>query len=90
MGRPYAGILGSLAFASLALRGVALGSSIETTIFSASAACFVFAALGFLGGSLAEFLIRDSVRLQFQSAMAEWEVQQQESQRKLNQTAIKT
>jgi hypothetical protein len=78
MGRPYAGILGSLVFTLVALRGVAQGSSVEATILSASAASFVFAAIGFLGGSLAEFLVRDSVRQQFQAAMTTWEQQQSE------------
>jgi hypothetical protein len=85
MGRPYAGILGSLVFGSIVLRGVALGSGVEATVLAASAACFVFAALGYLSGTLAEFLIRDSVRLQFQSAMADWEKQQ-----KLDTPATKT
>jgi hypothetical protein len=33
---------------------------------------FVFAALGYVAGETADYLIRDSVRGQFQSAMADW------------------
>jgi hypothetical protein len=39
---------------------------------------FVFAAIGYLAGQTAEFLINQSVRTQFQTAMAAWETKQQE------------
>src|SRR5262245_66349695 len=72
MGRTYAGILGSLAFALVAARCAIAGSGLEASVLAASAALFVFAAAGYLAGRAAEFLIRDSVRTQFQQAMADW------------------
>jgi hypothetical protein len=76
MGRAYAGILGSLAFALLAVRGAALGAGVEGTLLAASSGLFLFAALGYLAGQTADFLIRDSVRNQFQAAMAVFETKQ--------------
>ena len=70
MGRSYAGILGPLAFALVTARGAIGGWALEPTLLSASAALFVFAAIGFFAGQLAEFLVGQSVRVQFQAAMA--------------------
>ncbi len=78
MGRSYAGILGSLAFALVTVRGAISGWALEPTLLSASASLFVFGALGYLAGQLAEFLVGQSVRTQFQAAMAAWETKQQE------------
>ena len=72
MGRRYGGILGSLAFALVTARSVALGGGLEASLLAASGALFVLAAVGFLAGQTAEFLIRDTVRTQFQQAMANW------------------
>jgi len=76
MGRAYAGILGPLAFALVAARGVILGSGVEGTFLAASAASFVFAAVGYVAGQTADHLVRESVRTQFRSAVADWEKQQ--------------
>jgi len=73
MGRAYAGTLGSLAFACLVARGVVAGSGVEGTLATASCALFVFATLGYIVGQLAEFLVNESVRTQFQAAMAAWD-----------------
>jgi len=78
MGRSYGGILGSLAFALVTVRGAISGWALEPTLLSASASLFVFGALGYLVGQLAEFLVGQSVRIQFQAAMAAWETKQQE------------
>lgn len=72
MGRAYAAILGPLAFALVIARSVVAGGELEATLLAASAALFVFAAVGYLAGQTAEFLIRDSVRSQFQRAMSNW------------------
>jgi hypothetical protein len=77
MGRAYAGILGPLAFALAIARGLAGGSGAEGTLAAASTAMFVFAALGYVAGQLAEYLVGESVRTQFHAAMAAWEVKQQ-------------
>ena len=73
MGRAYAGILGLLAFALLAARGVAAGAGVEGTLLAASGGMFVFAAFGYVAGQTADYLIRDSVRTQFQAAMVAME-----------------
>jgi hypothetical protein len=73
MGRTYAGSLGLLAFALMAVRGILQAAGAEQTLLAASAALFVFAALGYVLGNLAEHLVRESVRHQFQAAMAAWD-----------------
>ena len=78
MGRSYAGILGPLAFALVVARGAISGWPLEPTLLSASVAVFLFAGIGNLAGQIAEFLVNQSVRTQFQTAMAAWEMKQQE------------
>jgi len=86
MGRTYAGILGSLAFALVAARCVIAGSGLEASVLAASASLFVFAAAGYVAGRAAEFLIRDSVRTQFQRAMADWNQKTQTSKTQTKST----
>jgi hypothetical protein len=78
MGRAYAGVLGPLAFALCLARGIAAGSGVERLLLAASAALFVFAAMGYLIGQTADYLVSDSVRTQFQAAMAAWEAKQKQ------------
>ena len=73
MGRAYAGILGPLAFGLVCARGVLAAGGAEATLVAAMAALFVFAGIGYLAGQLADYLVRESVRTQFQTAMAAWE-----------------
>ncbi len=73
MGRAYAGILGPLAFGLVCARGVLAAGGAEATLLAAMAALFVFAGIGYLAGQLADYLVRESVRTQFQAAMAAWE-----------------
>jgi hypothetical protein len=73
MGRAYAGILGPLAFALLTARGIFTRSGVEGTLLAASCALFVFAAIGYIAGQTADYLVGDSVRGQFQAAMAAWD-----------------
>ena len=79
MGRVYAGILGSLAFSLAIARGVVAGSGTEGTLLAACGAMFVFAALGYVAGQTADYLVSESVRVQFQKAMADWEVKEQQT-----------
>jgi len=79
MGRAYAGILGPLAFAISIARGVAEGSGVEGTLLWSVAALFTFAAIGHVAGKTAEHLVNESVRTQFQAAMAAWEAKQQQA-----------
>ncbi len=64
MGPTYAGILGSLTFATFVFRGVIQGSSMGQTTLVASIMLFVFAAIGYVVGQVATSVITDSVQLQ--------------------------
>ena len=90
MGRAYAGTLGPLAFACVIARGVVAGSGIEQTLATASAALFVFAAIGYLVGQVAEFLVNESVRRQFQAAMAAWDAKHSSDKPQQAKTQAKT
>jgi hypothetical protein len=76
MGRSYAGILGPLAFATVIARGVLSQAGLEGTLLAASAALFVFAAIGYVVGQTAAHLVGESVRTQFQVALAAWDDKQ--------------
>ncbi|MBX7167692.1 MAG: hypothetical protein K1X74_15280 [Pirellulales bacterium] len=62
MGRSYAGILGSLAFATVVFRAALMGSGVEATCATAALAMTIAATAGFLLGSVAEMAVNDSVR----------------------------
>jgi hypothetical protein len=79
MGRTYAGILGPLAFTLVLARSAIQGGGWEQTLLAASGALFVFAAAGYLAGQTAEFVIRDTVKSQFQQAVAAWNKTQTEN-----------
>ena len=79
MGRTYAGILGPLAFALVLARSIVQGGGWEQTLLAASGALFAFAAAGYLAGQTAEFLVRDTVKSQFQQAVAAWNKTQTEN-----------
>lgn len=79
MGRQYAGILGPLACASVLARGILGDHGLEPTLIAAICGLFGFAALGFVAGQTADYLVRMSVRTRFQAAMLEWEAEQQKS-----------
>jgi hypothetical protein len=89
MGRSYGGILGALAFALVVARGAIAGWPLEPTLLFASVAVFLFAGIGYLAGQTAEFLVNQSVRTQFQTAMVAWETKQQE-QAKVQPKSLKT
>ena len=90
MGRAYAGILGLLAFTVVMARGVVAGSGVEGTFAAASAALFVFATFGYLAGQLADFLVNESVRKQFQTAMAAWDAKHSSEKKQQAKTQAKT
>jgi hypothetical protein len=73
MGQTYAGVLGPLAFATTLARGILAGHGLEPTMLAASIALFAFAALGFVTGKLADYLVGESVRWQFSEAMQVWQ-----------------
>ena len=69
MGRAYAGILGPLAFATIALRGVLHHAGALSTLKLATVTLVLFTALGYLIGAIAEATIRESVLSQFRSGL---------------------
>ncbi len=62
MGRAYAGVLGPLAFLTVLVRSLLRSVAVETTVWQAVAAMFVFAAIGALIGQIAGWIVDDSVR----------------------------
>lgn len=62
MGPSYAGILGSLAFVIVILRGALHGYAAEGTIKLSILMMFVFAAIGYIVGRVASNTVRDSIR----------------------------
>ncbi|MFO0883830.1 MAG: hypothetical protein U0894_06540 [Pirellulales bacterium] len=71
MGRVYAGILGPLACTVVIVRGIVSGGGVTQTLGMASLALFGFALLGWMTGNLAQHLVTESVRSQFQKALQE-------------------
>lgn len=71
MGRKYAGILGSLAFALVVARSLVTGRLGPESLWPAMAAMLVMAALGWLAGALAESLVSEAVRTRFAAALQE-------------------
>jgi len=61
MGAKYAGILGPLAFAAAVLRGCLQGGGVERTLLTAWLALWAFAALGYVAGRLAGWIVEESV-----------------------------
>ena len=66
MGPSYAGILGTLAYIIVILRGVLQGYAVEGTIKLSILLLFVFAAIGYVIGKIAESTIEDSIQVQLQ------------------------
>ena len=66
MGPSYAGILGTLAYVIVILRGVLQGYAVEGTIKLSILLLFVFAAIGYGIGKIAESTIEDSIQVQLQ------------------------
>ena len=63
MGPSYAGTLGTLAYVIVILRGVLQGYAVEGTIWLSILMLFVFAAVGYVIGKIAESTIKDSIRV---------------------------
>ena len=66
MGPSYAGILGTLAYVIVIFRGVLQGYAVEGTIKLSILLLFVFAAIGYVIGKIAESTIEDSIQVQLQ------------------------
>ena len=65
MGRIYAGILGLVGFLTIIARGLINHSAAGSTMLYASGAMFIFAAIGWIAGTIAETTVAESVRRQF-------------------------
>jgi hypothetical protein len=70
MGRAYAGILGPLAFLTVLVRCLLRSVAVETTVWQAVAAMFLFAAIGGVMGQIAGWIVDDSVRAQLAAEIA--------------------
>lgn len=62
MGRTYAGVLGLLAFQAVMVRGLLRAAGVEATCWQAALALFGFAALGYITGNTAAWIVAESVR----------------------------
>ena len=65
MGRTYAGILGPLAFTTILARNVLNTSSVESTMMFATVCLFLFAGIGYLVGQVADSIVLEAVRTNF-------------------------
>ena len=70
MGRIYAGVLGPLAFVVIAVLGLLHSSDAEKTLLAGCCLMFVFAAIGFVIGQLAEWSVEDAVRSRLRVELA--------------------
>ena len=62
MSRSYAGVLALVAFAVCLARGAAHGASADDTLIRAWTQMLIFAALGYLAGRLAGWMVEETVR----------------------------
>ncbi len=90
MGRAYAGILGSLAFATIICRAILTGGSTESALGLASYSTFAFASIGWLAGTIAEQTLNEAVRLRFEKEMKASEKENVERAQRASATAART
>ena len=69
MGRTYGGVLGSLAFCVIMLRGLIRGAELIPTVELAAICLFAFAAIGYGVGQIAASTIADSVTGRIQAEL---------------------
>ncbi|MEX0936773.1 MAG: hypothetical protein WDZ59_02855 [Pirellulales bacterium] len=65
MGRNYAGIMGALAWVVVVVRGIKDGGSAQSVMTAATVSVIAFAALGWIVGSMAQWIVDQSVRDQW-------------------------
>ncbi len=71
MGRRYAGILGPLAMLVMIVRGLKNSAYLDGTLWIAIVMLFVFSAVGFIVGVIAEWTVDQSVRTKIEIALAQ-------------------
>ncbi|QDV75232.1 hypothetical protein K2D_35210 [Planctomycetes bacterium K2D] len=76
MGRAYAGVLGSLAWAVTFARGALVGGGIEGTAKSAFIAMAALAGVGYIVGRIAEVTVDEATRQRLQRQLDELEANQ--------------
>jgi hypothetical protein len=65
MGPSYAGILGPIAFVTTLVRGVIGGGGADQALVSSAIHLLAFAAIGYVLGRVAEYVVLESVRQRF-------------------------
>lgn len=70
MGRAYAGVLGSLAFATVLARGIVHHAGLEATVVQAVGMMLAFAIVGGIVGRVAENVVEESVRAKMAEQLA--------------------
>lgn len=78
MGRTYAGILGPLAFLAVLIRGWRSGWPYEGLLLSAWLSFVAMAAIGYLVGRLAEWIVDESVQSRIVAELAAREAARKE------------
>ncbi len=70
MGRSFAGILGPVAFMTVLGRGLLARHAVESTLLVAWFALLAFSAIGYVAGSIAGWIVDQSVRDRFAAELA--------------------
>lgn len=81
VGRRYAGLLGSLAFATTLFHGVLHNAGVQATVGRATAALAVFAVIGGILGLIAERTVEESVRTTLAEKLAQRKASEQSHNR---------
>ena len=70
MGHHYAGVLGPLAFLTVLLRGLKEGAAATEVLITAWLALWIFAAIGYVAGRVAGWMIDESTRFKVSAELA--------------------
>jgi hypothetical protein len=62
VGRSFAAVLGTLAFATTVARGMVHGGGMQSTVEAAIGSSIAFAVVGWIVGELAAWIVDDSIR----------------------------
>ena len=87
MGRDYAGILATTALVTVITRGMIMSGGIESILIAATAAMFLFAAIGWLIGNAAARIVDESVRQRINAELEAMELNENLGGSKTTKTA---